>query len=84
MREVQIQIEPFAYIALQKLTISQRINQHGEAKVSMRIKDEWKEAYLGTLMKPTWVRIMGKGEEGGEGAEVEKQCQCSAERTVYH
>ena len=68
MREVQIQIEPFAYIALQKLTISQSINQHGEAKVSMRIKDEWKEAYLGTLMKPTWVRIMGKGEEGGEGA----------------
>ena len=66
MREVQIQIEPFAYIALQKLTISQRINQHGEAKVSMRIKDECKEAYLGTLMKPTWVRIIGKGEEGGE------------------
>ena len=68
MREVQIQIEPFAYIALQKLTISQSINQHGEAKVIMRIKDEWKEAYLGTLMKPTWVRIMGKGEEEGEGA----------------
>ena len=65
MREVQIQIEPFAYIALQKLTISQSINQHGEANVSMRINDEWKEAYLGTFMKPTWVMIIGKGEEGG-------------------
>ncbi len=68
MREIQIQIELFAYVALQKLTISQSINQHGEARVIMRIKDEWKEAYLETLRKPTWVRIMGKGEEEGEGA----------------
>ena len=64
MREVQIQIEPFSYIALQKLRISQNINNHGRAQIVMRIKDEWKESYIGTLASPTWVKVIGKGEDG--------------------
>lgn len=49
MRDYQIKIEPFEYIALQELTINRTINKHATATVTMRIKDEWKEKYMGVL-----------------------------------
>ena len=57
MRDYQIKIEPFAYIALQEFTIKRTINEHSAATLSMRIKDEWQEEYMGILAEETWVRI---------------------------
>jgi len=60
MREYQIKIDPFPFIALQELRIEQEINKHGKAWIAMRIKDEWKNTYMNTLLEETWVRIIGK------------------------
>lgn len=57
MRDYQIKIEPFTYIALQQLKIVQGINCHATAEIIMRIKDEWKETYMNTLMRESWVKI---------------------------
>lgn len=59
MRDYQIKIEPFEFIALQELKIRQKINEHATAEISMRIKDEWREKYIGILSGETWVRILG-------------------------
>lgn len=59
MRDYQIKIEPFEYMALQEFTINQMINEHATATLIMRIKDEWKEDYMGILAEETWVRIRG-------------------------
>lgn len=59
MRDYQIKIEPFEYIALQEFTINRMINAHATASLVMRIKDEWKEEYMGILAGETWVRITG-------------------------
>ena len=59
MRDYQIKIEPFEYIALQEFTINRTINEHAAATLTMRIKDEWKEEYMGILAEETWVRITG-------------------------
>lgn len=68
MREYQIEIEPFKFTALQNLTIKSKINHHTVASVTMRIKDEYREQYLGMLTGQTWVKISGKGElEDGSG-----------------
>ncbi|MCM1251961.1 MAG: contractile injection system protein, VgrG/Pvc8 family [Clostridium sp.] len=67
MRDYQIKIEPFAYIALQEFTINRTINEHAKATLIMRIKDEWKEEYMGILAEETWVRITGIDKaDGGE------------------
>lgn len=70
MRDYQIKIEPFAYIALQEMSISQTINEHAAAVATMRIKDEWKEKYMGILAGETWVRITAveKADEGETNA----------------
>lgn len=70
MREYQIKIEPFQFIALQELCIKRETNEHGQAVVTMRIKEEWKEAYMGILSKETWVKIMGIGETENDGSAV--------------
>lgn len=68
MREYQIKIEPFNFIALQELNIKRKINEHAKATIAMRIKDEWKEQFIGILSKKTWVKVTGLGEqEGNEG-----------------
>ena len=59
MRDYQIKIEPFEYIALQELEIYKTLNEHATADVTMRIKDEWKEEYMGILAGETWVSITG-------------------------
>lgn len=67
MRDYQIKIEPFEYIALQEFTINRTINEHATATLTMRIKDEWKEEYMGILAEETWVRITGIDKaDGGE------------------
>lgn len=63
MREYQIRIEPFDFIALQRLRIEQKINQHAKAQVVMCIKDDRQEHYMGILSNETWVKIIGVGEE---------------------
>lgn len=65
MREYQIKIEPFQYIALQELTIRSAVNDHAKASVTMRIKDSNREQYMSLLMKQTWVKIIGVGEQSG-------------------
>ena len=59
MRDYQIKIEPSEYIALQEVTIKRTINEHATATVTLRIKDEWKEKYMGVLAGETWVRMTG-------------------------
>ncbi|MBD5530668.1 MAG: hypothetical protein HDQ98_00485 [Lachnospiraceae bacterium] len=68
MRDYRIEIEPFEFVALQKLRMSRGINVHAVAEITMLIKDENREQYLGILSKETWVKIMGISEqaEGGE------------------
>lgn len=66
MRECQIQIGPFPFVSLQELRIEQEINELGKAWVTMRIKDEWKDSYMNTLLGETWIRIIGKGEDEDE------------------
>ena len=67
MRDYQLKIEPFEYIALQEFTINRTINEHATATLTMRIKDEWKEEYMGILAEETWVRITGIDKaDGGE------------------
>ena len=49
MKVEQIKVEPFRFIELRELHISQSMNQHAAANVVMLIKDEWKEQYIGKL-----------------------------------
>lgn len=66
MRDYQIKIEPFEFQALQELIIKQKVNEHGKAEITMRIKDEWKEKYVGILSGETWVKIMGIDKQEGQ------------------
>lgn len=69
MKEYQIKIDPFPFITLQELRIEQEINRHGKVQAVMRIKDEWKDAYMTTLLGETWVKVIGKGEgANGDGS----------------
>lgn len=52
-------MEPFDYLELKDLQIRQEINEHAKAELSMLIKDEWKEKYIGKLSDKTWVKITG-------------------------
>lgn len=74
MRDYQIKIEPFEFIALQELKIKQKINAHAVAEVTMRIKDEWKEKYMGILSGETWVRITG----------IDKQEKSAVYTVLFH
>ena len=65
MREYQIKIEPFNFMALQEFKIKRTINEHAKASIAMRIKDDWKEQYIGILSKKTWVKVSGVGEQEG-------------------
>ncbi len=57
MRDYEIKIEPFEYIALKELKIDRKVNCHAGAEVRLRIKDGMEEQYMGALIKQTWVRI---------------------------
>lgn len=70
MREYQIKIDPFPFIALQELRMEQEINKHGKAWIAMRIKDEWKNAYMNALLEETWVKIMAKGEDEDSSSDL--------------
>ena len=62
MREYRILIEPFSYIAIRKLDIEKKVNDHGKAEIAIVINDQWKEEYIEILTKETWVKIVGVGE----------------------
>lgn len=68
MREYQIELEPFKYKALQNIVIQSTVNNHTEASVTMRIKDEDQEQYVAILTEQTWVKITGVGEQDGGNA----------------
>lgn len=69
MREYQITTEPFEFIALQELRLERKVNEHAKAEITMRIRDDRQEQYMGILSGETWVKIKGVGEQtGGEGA----------------
>lgn len=70
MREYQIKTEPFEFIALQELKIERKVNQHAKAEMTMRIRDDRQEQYLGILSGETWVKIEGAGEQNGREAAV--------------
>ncbi len=59
MRDYQIKIEPFEYVAIQELKISQTINEHAGAEFVMRIRDGLAEQYMGLLSEKLWVRMIG-------------------------
>ena len=60
MKEYQIKIDPFPFIALQELRIEQEINRHGKVQAVMRIKDEWKDAYMTTLLGKSYRERRGR------------------------
>ncbi len=64
MRDYQIKIEPFEYVALQDMEIHKGINCHADAKLILRIKDDRRDAYLGRLYADTWVKVIAEGETG--------------------
>ena len=69
MREYQIKIDPFEYIAIQDLKIIRRVNAHAEASVAVQIRDEWEERCIGILSGETWVKITGiSGQDGDSSA----------------
>lgn len=69
MREYQIKIEPFEYIAMQEFTISRGVDGHAKAELAMLIRDDKEEPYVGMLTGETWVKITGvSGQEGGAGS----------------
>lgn len=69
MREYRIITEPFEYTALTGLEIRKQVNGHAEASVTMRIRDDRQEQYMGILSGQTWVKVMGagSGEDGTDG-----------------
>lgn len=64
MRDYQIKMEPFGYIALLNLKINQEINQHAKAMIEVRIKEDLVHKYLDTLVEETWVKLYMVDEEG--------------------
>lgn len=64
MRDYQIKVEPFAYVALQDVEIHKGLNCHAEAKITMRIRDDKREEYLGILSADTWLKVTAEGEGG--------------------
>lgn len=70
MREFQIKIEPFEFIALRKLEINRQVNEHAKAEITMCIEDNKQDTYMRLLSGETWVKIIGIGEQGNrEGVE---------------
>ena len=63
MREYQIKVEPFEYIALRQLKIEQKVNEHAKAQISMHIKDDMQEPYMDILSGETWVKVIGLGDQ---------------------
>lgn len=70
MREYQIKTEPFEFIALQELKMERKVNDHAKAEITMRIRDDRQEQYMGILSGETWVKIKGVGEQSGREAAV--------------
>lgn len=68
MRDYQIKLEPFTFIALKDLKIIQEVNHHAEAELVVRIKDELQEEYMSTLMNETWVKITAIDKENEDAA----------------
>ena len=64
MRDYQLKIEPFEYVALQNVEIHKGLNCHADAKISIRIKDDRKEEYLSILAADTWLKVTAEGETG--------------------
>lgn len=65
MREYQIKVEPFEFIALKELRIERKVNEHTKAEIAMCIEDDKQEKYMGILSGETWVKIIGVGEQSG-------------------
>lgn len=63
MRDYQIKIEPFEFVALLELKLDQKVNNHAKASIIMRIKDQYKEQYATILAKEMWVKITAVGEQ---------------------
>ena len=69
MRETQINITPFNYVALYHFTMKQSVNEHAKAYITMSIKNDMEEQYMGKLCNETWVKITGiSGVDGNENA----------------
>ncbi|MDE6912397.1 MAG: hypothetical protein K2P35_01700, partial [Lachnospiraceae bacterium] len=69
MRETQINITPFNYVALYQLTINRNINEHAKADITISIKNDLEEQYMEMLSNETWVKITGtNGIDGDESA----------------
>ena len=64
MRDYQIKVEPFTYVALQDMEIHKGLNCHADAKITMRIRDDKREEYLGVLSADTWIKVTAQGEGG--------------------
>lgn len=63
MREYQIKVEPFEYIALRMLKIEQKVNEHAKTQISMHIRDDRREPYMEILSGETWVKVIGLGKQ---------------------
>ncbi|MDR2888969.1 MAG: phage late control D family protein [Lachnospiraceae bacterium] len=73
MRDYQIKVEPFSYIALRELTVEKQTGEHARAIVRIHIADDKKDEYKNRLIGQAeqWVKIAVTGEKGEQ-------------RTIFH
>lgn len=64
MRDYQLKMEPFEYVALQDVEIHKGLNCHAQARIVIRVKDDRKEEYLSMLSADTWLKVTAEGETG--------------------
>lgn len=64
MRDYQIRIEPFDYVALQDMEIHRGTGCHADMRIILRIKDDRRERYLSILSADTWLKVTAQGEDG--------------------
>lgn len=67
MRDNQIKVEPFEFIALRKLNIERKVNEHTKATMTVCIKSDKQAEYTKILSGETWVKIIGIGEQKENG-----------------
>lgn len=64
MRDYQIIISSFEYVALLELNIHKCVNEHAKAEVLLRIMENKAEEYLRSLLGEMWTKIEAVGEQG--------------------
>ena len=66
MREDGIKIRPFEIVSILDYKGIQQMNEHGQVRLSARIRSDKRDEYIQEAVKETWVEILGYDENGNE------------------